>query len=240
VEYGLRLQAAGGRVGAVDLAITHNSLTINLARLDAAHRRIAELYPQRLPIRTTCGTIGASASALRKLPLVRNHGWRWRWLRHSMRANRLRRMFPARIVIGDISREVDRLDIQPDARLWVLDLDRSGGFVDYCDGEFTGDRFGKPVRMSAFRTVENIVETMRQTPADADLLIARLSDAELVTVCRAEPTRNWVVGIQWDGGWLTCGPMVAQLPSTWTAPPSRPLRIPSGTTRHVQSVTAAG
>ena len=46
VEYATRLRRSGDRVGAVDLAITHNSLTINLDRLDVAHRVVGEHIPR--------------------------------------------------------------------------------------------------------------------------------------------------------------------------------------------------
>ena len=48
VEYGLRVRRQGLRVGVIDIPLTHNSLTVNLARLDAAHMAIGAEYQEML------------------------------------------------------------------------------------------------------------------------------------------------------------------------------------------------
>ena len=57
VEYGLRVRGQGRRACALDMAVTHNSLTANLERLDAAHAAVSRRYAPFLPVRTTCGVI---------------------------------------------------------------------------------------------------------------------------------------------------------------------------------------
>ncbi len=45
VELGVRLRTQGLMTGAVNLEITHNSLTVNLAKLDVAHRARGSASP---------------------------------------------------------------------------------------------------------------------------------------------------------------------------------------------------
>lgn len=62
VEYGLRLRGLGLQVGALDVPLTHNSLTTNLTALDEAHAEVARRYPHAGPVQTTCGVIGRPSS----------------------------------------------------------------------------------------------------------------------------------------------------------------------------------
>ena len=100
------MREMGRRVGAVDIAITHNSLTVNLARLDEAHLHVGTLYPEERPIRTTCGTVTGKRE-WRDLPLLRTQRWRRTWLRQSASAARVRAAIDQRVVIADIAHEVD-------------------------------------------------------------------------------------------------------------------------------------
>ena len=70
VEYGLRVASRGGLVGVADIPLTHNSLTINLAELDVAHRAIASKYPGLLPVQTTCGRVPGQLVHTTRNPLV--------------------------------------------------------------------------------------------------------------------------------------------------------------------------
>ena len=54
VEYGLRARSLGLRVCAVDIPLTHNSLTMNLDRLDVANRRCCGI-PSRCLARPRTG-----------------------------------------------------------------------------------------------------------------------------------------------------------------------------------------
>ena len=108
VEYGLRMRALGKRVVATNLAVTHNSLTINLARLDAAHTRVGAAYPQALPVRTTCGTISSPTTGSDRSTFLRAHRWRYPWLKESLLAHRGRRAARGgRFLLSDIRRDID-------------------------------------------------------------------------------------------------------------------------------------
>ncbi|UUT34484.1 glycosyltransferase family protein [Microbacterium elymi] len=62
VEYSARMRSRGRRAAVRDIPLTHNSLTVNLDRLDVAHRWVGDAYPGLLPLQTTCGTIEAGGS----------------------------------------------------------------------------------------------------------------------------------------------------------------------------------
>ena len=124
VEYSLRVRAAGRLAGAVDTAITHNSMSTNLARLDEAHRHVGDLYPALVPIHTTCGTVDPGARDWGRLPLIRDHGWRRRWLQQSRIAARVRSEIGVQVVLADIAHEVDLLGYSREQPLHLLNADR--------------------------------------------------------------------------------------------------------------------
>ena len=62
VEYGLRVRSLGLRVCAVDIPLTHNSLTTNLARLDEAYEAVASRYSDAMPVQAPCGIVGAGGA----------------------------------------------------------------------------------------------------------------------------------------------------------------------------------
>ena len=45
----------------LDIPLTHNSITVNLDRLDVAYEAVAASYPDAVPVRATCGTVAAPA-----------------------------------------------------------------------------------------------------------------------------------------------------------------------------------
>ena len=53
VELGLRAASRDLRVCALDIPLTHNSLNVNVDRLDAAYAHLAALYPGAMPLRAT-------------------------------------------------------------------------------------------------------------------------------------------------------------------------------------------
>ena len=57
VEYGLRVRARGRRVCVVDIPLTHNSLTVNLDRLELAYATIAAKHPAGMPVVTPQGKV---------------------------------------------------------------------------------------------------------------------------------------------------------------------------------------
>ncbi len=57
VEYGLRVRRHGLRVCAVDVPLTHNSLSINIDEFSAARAEVRRAYPDWLPVRTPSRTV---------------------------------------------------------------------------------------------------------------------------------------------------------------------------------------
>ncbi|SEQ12676.1 glycosyltransferase [Microlunatus flavus] len=222
VEYSLRVVGLGLAAGAVDLAVTHNSLSINMARLDVAHGRVGELYPTLRPICTTCGTIGAGSSRLRRTRLVRAHGWRLRWLRHSLLARRARRRLQVPVVLSDIREEVDLLE--PGTPLRLVDVDRAGGFVEHGREPLRLTRFGRPVTMSAVSTVAEVPDVLAGVGVEEIVLVVGLdlddlADAALFTT----GDRPWLLGIYPDEMWLLGGLPLDRLPEAWSRRAAQPL-----------------
>ncbi|MFH8251585.1 glycosyltransferase [Microbacterium sp. B2969] len=108
VEYSARMRSMGLRAVVVDIPLTHNSMTTNLAGLDVAHSRVGDQYPALLPIRTTCGTIVAKSPG-RWGALARRRAHTARvWLRESRAAARVSRSATrSPIVLGDIRFSLD-------------------------------------------------------------------------------------------------------------------------------------
>ena len=228
VEYGLRMRSLGKRVGAVDMAVTHNSLTINLDRLDVAHRRVGDMYPQLRPIRTTCGTIGVRESNWRNFPLVRNHRWRLRWLRHSMLALRVRRRMDAPIVLSDIRHEVDLLPFSDESPLYLFNIDRVGGFAEFAAEPMRLTRYGRPVVMCAVRTLPELLVLLDMLPDISRILVMGVDLDDLNEFGpRTGRGRDWLVGIHGASLWLLRGSDPQQLPGQW----SRPQAVPLGSRR---------
>lgn len=222
VEYSLRVARLGLAAGAVDLAVTHNSLTINMARLDVAHRTVGALYPAAVPIRTTCGTIGSRSSRLREHRLVRAHGWRLSWLRHSLLARRAQRWIDAPAVLRDIREEVDL--IEPLTPLRLINVDGAGGFVEHAREPLELTRFGRSVTMSTVASVDELPALVRAVPRDEIVLVVGLglddlADARATTAL----DRPWLVGIHPGEMWLLGGLPVERLPESWTSRGAVPL-----------------
>jgi hypothetical protein len=225
VEYGLRLRRLGYRVGAVDCAVTHNSLTVNLARLDVAHRRVAELYPDLGPVRTTCGTVGAVVPRWRTAGPVRRHGWRWRWLKLSLQSRRARRRLAVPVVLSDIRHEVDLLHFSEDAPLHLVNADGGlGGFTHSGGAAVRFTRLGKPVVMQAVDTPEAAAALLGTAAPWTSVLVlgVGLEDLDRVVV-GADADRPWVLGVQPGACWLLGGPAARALPVEWRRPASVPL-----------------
>jgi hypothetical protein len=224
VEYGLRLRRLGKRVGAIDLAVTHNSLTINVAKLDVAHRRVGAMYPELRPIRTTCGTVGVQEDRWRHLPVIRQHRWRLRWLRHSLVAAKVRRRMNAPVVLSDIRHEVDLLPFSDESPLYLFNVDRSGGFADVAAEPLCFTRYGRPVIMRTVRSMSHLLAVLRQMPPASRILVVDVEFADLEEISRQPgQDRDWLVGIQSGALWLLGGPAARELPGQWLLPQAVPL-----------------
>lgn len=230
VEYGLRMRRRGLMVGAADLALTHNSLTINLDRFAASHERLATTYADMLPVRTTCGTIEHPRRTWRHTPVVQKHGWRARWVKKSIVAAVARRWLNLPIVLSDIRDDVDLLDFSEDAPLHLINLDRQGGFVDYVGSgrPLTFARYGRPVRMQAVASLGDLVSSLTELPTDASVLVADIELRDLSRIRhRLDPRSAWVVGLQNGAVWLLGGRAARELPAQWSERRAVPLGVGS-------------
>ena len=88
VEYGLRARARGRRVCVADIPLTHNSLTVNLDRLEVAYAALAERYPDAMPVMTPQGQVGGPPRPRDRVTVLDEHRWRFRWLIESRDATR--------------------------------------------------------------------------------------------------------------------------------------------------------
>ncbi|GAB2596915.1 glycosyltransferase [Microlunatus antarcticus] len=224
VEYSLRMASLGRRAGAVDLAITHNSLTVNMARLDEAHHAVGRLHPAQLPIQTTCGVIGGHESRLRARPLVRRHGWRLRWLRHSWLALRARRRLGVPVVLSDMREEVDLLPLHADVPLRLVNIDHGGAFADHNVTPLLFSRHGRPVLMSALPTADAVPGLIAALAADEILLVGGLTLDDLTSLSTVVPGgRSCLLGLHSEEIWLLCGVPLDRLPESWSRPAAVPL-----------------
>jgi hypothetical protein len=224
VEYCLRLRLLGKRVGALDLAVTHNSLTINLDKLDVAHRYVGAKYPQLRPIRTTCGAIGVREPKWRNLPAVRKHGWRVRWLRQSLLAAKVRAWINAPVVLSDIRHEVDLLSFSDESPLYLFNVDRSGGFAEFALEPLRLTRYGRPVVMQALRTTPELFNKLDDLPRSSRVLIMGLELDDLKGIGQQQSLqRDWLIGIHQGALWLLGGAAARELPNGWSQRQAVPL-----------------
>lgn len=222
VEYSLRVRSMGLLAGAIDTAITHNSMTTNLARLDEAHRHVGDLYPALVPIHTTCGTVDPGARDWGNLPLIRDHGWRRRWLQQSRIAARVRSEIGIEVVLADIAHEVDLLGYSPAEPLHLLNADRRGGFAADAGAAVVIERAGRPVVMSAVAP-QHLREALHSLNRAPHVLVTGLAVGDLADLGLDVSGGDWLAGVQWDEVWLVRGQSARQRPAEWTRPRAVPL-----------------
>lgn len=226
VEYALRMRALGRRAGAVDTAITHNSLTVNLARLDEAHHHVGDLHPGERPIRTTCGTVTGRRD-WRDLPLLRTQRWRRTWLRQSASAARVHATTGGRVVIADIAHEVDLVGWSAQAPLHLVNLDRGGSFAREAGGTVVLERRGRPVVMAAV-TTDTLAGILAPLTERDHVLVTGIALDDLPALWPHLDGRGWLAGVQWQEAWLLGGPGADAPPREWGRREAVPMRLPSG------------
>lgn len=230
VEYGLRMRDLGLEVAAVDIPITHNSMSTNLARLDDAHVAVALMHPSRVPVRTTCGTVTADmvasveaqpARGLRRV--ADNQRWRWRWLRKSWAAARVKRASRDReVVLADLREDIDQVlaaSSDPELVIWnVTSLARP--FPGAADGTLLR-RGDHAVRMRS-TTWERIGG---RALMNGTHLVNNVSVNQVAALVREVRHRPHVTGYHEDTGyWLLVGDVAARWREMWPEPQHRPLR----------------
>jgi Glycosyltransferase like family len=223
VEYGLRLRTMGKRVGAVDLGVTHNSLTTNLDKLDLAHRSVGDRYVQLQPVWTTCGRIAGTTRPPRlDVSVVQQNRWRARWLKYSLQSLKIRRNLRLPVVFSDIRHDVDLLQFAESSPMYVFNLDRSGSLLSYESEPLELRRKRRPVIMRAVRSIPELLVDLYDLSSTSRVLVTDISLADAQEIASRAGERNWLVGIQYRAVWLLAGPDVQRLPSEWLRPQAVP------------------
>ena len=220
VEYGLRLRRLGLRTGVADIPLTHNSLSINVERLDVAHRAVADLYPELLPVRTTCGVIHAKTGGRVFLPA---HRWRYRWLRESLVLRQAQGTGKASAVLADIRDDVDGvISRAPGRRLQILNRSHTR-FADGSPDPLELTRRDGSVAIAAGSLEDVQAEVASRTPGSR-LLLTNLSADDLAALGSRWPDAPAVLGLHTGiGFWLLLGVPPADLPPQWRSQKATPL-----------------
>ncbi len=229
IEYGLRARSLGLRVCALDIPLTHNSLTVNLDRLDLAYRAVAAAHPDGVPVRATCGTVGGTARGPSRSGLLSAHRWRYRWLRESFAAHAARRAVGGtRCVLGDIRMDIDEVIAgEPSAPLLVVNLDREAEFPDPRQGALELVRQGRPIMFSS-QPFDRLVETIIASSPSASTLLTNLELADLRALASHLAREPHLLGFRREiGFWMLLGTAAETVPGQWRSPKATPLGMPA-------------
>ncbi|MCF6376283.1 glycosyltransferase family 2 protein [Nocardioides KLBMP 9356] len=211
VELSARLRRSSIGTAACDMAVTHNSRNLNLARLEDAHARIAELNPDVLPLRTTCGTIGDApaprASMLRRAR--RLAGRKRRALLIRVRQARARQSRPPQVDLRETLQDL----AWTDHPLAIINVDAVGRFDEQAGGTIRLTRDGRPVTFAAVGGVDEALRVIEAVPEDQSALVTNLSVEDLSAIRRAG--RRHLLGGYAGEYWLLFGPIVDTVPPHW-------------------------
>lgn len=222
VEYGLRVRAQGRRVCAVDIPLTHNSLTANLDRLEDAYAAIAAKHPAGMPVQTPQGMVPRVPERGRRLHA---HRWRYRWLLGSVRAQQGRRAVRAASwVLVDVRLDIDDVVARlPDGPpLLVVNVDADGGFADERPGPLKLSRAGRPVRFTS--GTRDQVPAALAAAGDGPVLLMNLRLQDVRAFAGPVAARRPLMGY-WSslGYWALLGVTPATLPASWRDRRATPL-----------------
>jgi len=217
VEYAARVRRAGMRATAMDLAITHNSLTTNLAHLDVAHRKVGDDYPELLPIRTTCGTIYKSDGPGGLSRAMRRARGAAIWWSESLEARAIARESHSPVVLADIRLVIDEAVRHGEKRgLRVLDV------ASTPETSASGlARFDREFEVKAV-TVADAQKLIDEQSPDQALLISGLLRKHLPALRIPRDTPRTVGFWRATGIWMLVGIEAEPLAPLWSTVRSRP------------------
>ena len=226
VEYGLRVRRRGLRVGVADIPLTHNSRTASLDPLDVAHAEIASLYPDMLPIRTTCGVLTRRTTASPRRPQLEAARSGWRWLNESLAARRMLDGKLGPIVLADIRFDVDRvIEHSPGRRLAIVNFSARTQLTRFYGSKLELARGRGRVVMSA-RDHERPSVTLRACPRGSWLLMTNVLPQNLHEDRVSWPASDRILGFHASFGfWALIGACSAELPSRWRSTTARPFAM---------------
>jgi hypothetical protein len=228
LEYGLRVRSLGLRVCAVDMPLTHNSLTTNLARLDEAFRAVASRYPEAMPVRAPCGIVGAAEHSRRRVGILDAHRWRYRWLRESLKVHvAARGGIRSRCVLSDIRFDVDEaLASESGAALVVINLDQGTESAHRRD-QVELQRYGRSIDLAS-RRLPDVVDEIALQPASTSVLLTNLTSGDVRLLCRRLPRDGSLLGFRGEiGFWMLLGPAAHAVPQRWQAREHVPALMPA-------------
>jgi hypothetical protein len=230
VEYGLRLRRDGLRVCAVDVPLTHNSLSGNIEELSAAHAALRRAYPDALPVRTPSRTIARRPLGRGRGQVILRHAWRLRWLRESVAAHVGRRILKdARCVLGDIRWCIDDVLGGGADPLLVVNMDRGRTFVEAHPNPLVLKRLGHEMHMTSGGP-ERAIAAIRTAPEGANVLVSDLQVRDLRTLAPHLSTTSPLLGFRREiGYWLLVGPSVGHVAARLRSPRSTPVGMARGT-----------
>jgi hypothetical protein len=223
VEYGLRVRRRGMRTGVANIPLTHNSLSINLDRLDVAHQAIAADYADLLPVRTTCGVV-SRRTAKTASDWFPSHRWRYPWLRESLALRRAYRADGQRgAVLADIRRDVDGVIGRSPGRLLHVVNRSQSRFADGGPNPLELARRDGRVAVVA-RDISEIPAAITSRSPESWLLLTNLSRADLETLGSLSPGTPSVLGFHGGiGFWWLIGALFIDMPPQWRSKRATPL-----------------
>jgi len=224
IEYSLRIRRQGLRTGVADIPLTHNSLSVNLERLDVAQHTIAERYADVLPVHTTCGLITSKAAKTGSRVWFSSHRWRYRWLRDSFAVQDAGTTAGRTVgVLADIRRDVDSvIGRSPGRRLYIINCCR-GRFLERGPNQLELPRRDGSVVLATCG-ISDVSAVLASRPAGYWLLLTNLSPPDIKALdsrLRATPS---VLGFHVSTGfWLLFGAPFTDLPPQWRSRRATPL-----------------
>jgi hypothetical protein len=228
IELGLRARSLGLRVCALDIPLTHNSMTTNIDRLDAAYAAVASRYPEALPVRATCGWVAAPARRRRGAEVLRAHRWRYRWLRESLAAHAARSAAGARrCVLGDIRLDIDDVIGESlSSPLLVMNLDRERGSEGEAPLELI--RGTRGITLAA-QPLSGLAEIVAASDPSTPILLTNLDRGDLRRLGSHLPPGPRLLGFRREiGYWLLLGrAAAASAPPSWRTAKARPFAMPA-------------
>jgi hypothetical protein len=229
VEYGLRVQGLGLRVGVADIPLTHNggrSGNFDRLGLEAAHAAIATQYPDMLPVRTTCGVLKRKAVAsYRSVPFdTVRLGYRWLSKSLALRRALERKLGP--VVLADVNLDVDRIiERCPGRTLPIVNFSAETSISNFYNCKLELARAHGRVVMSA-RDHEQPSLTIRTCPRGSWLLVTNVLPQDLYKDRANWPTGDCIIGFHVAAGfWALFGTRSAELREHWRSRTVRPFTI---------------
>jgi hypothetical protein len=225
VEYCLRMRRKGLRSGVADIPLTHHSLSLNTANLDAAHRVVARNYPEFLPVKTTCGSITSETAGDRHDVRPSALRWRYRWLRDSIALQKRRKIAAETVgVLVDLRHDIDALiERAPGRRLHIVNCTAEGPLAPGGVQPVELSRGAGSVIFSD-SAVSGIPAVVASTRPSAWVLVTNLSDQDIRFLKSRMVLTSSVLGFYYDAEpWLLFGPSLADLPESWRSKKATPL-----------------